>query len=171
MDYSGNTYFLMRHGEATHNVAGVLSTPEDGDGDYPELTDIGREQVKLAGEKLLDEKINVIYTSPYLRTMQTASIISGIIGVKIFTDKRLVERNFGVFNGRPIMQYYKYFKNNEERIAKKPEGGETLADVYGRVKNFLDEVNNLYSGKNILIIRSEERRVGKECRSRWSPYH
>ena len=22
-----------------------------------------------------------------------------------------------------------------------------------------------------LLIRSEERRVGKECRSRWSPYH
>ena len=23
----------------------------------------------------------------------------------------------------------------------------------------------------ILVDRSEERRVGKECRSRWSPYH
>ena len=23
----------------------------------------------------------------------------------------------------------------------------------------------------LLVIRSEERRVGKECRSRWSPYH
>ena len=23
----------------------------------------------------------------------------------------------------------------------------------------------------LLTIRSEERRVGKECRSRWSPYH
>src|SRR5256886_6432554 len=23
----------------------------------------------------------------------------------------------------------------------------------------------------ILLMRSEERRVGKECRSRWSPYH
>ena len=23
----------------------------------------------------------------------------------------------------------------------------------------------------LIIIRSEERRVGKECRSRWSPYH
>ena len=23
----------------------------------------------------------------------------------------------------------------------------------------------------MLILRSEERRVGKECRSRWSPYH
>ena len=22
-----------------------------------------------------------------------------------------------------------------------------------------------------LLVRSEERRVGKECRSRWSPYH
>ena len=23
----------------------------------------------------------------------------------------------------------------------------------------------------VLVTRSEERRVGKECRSRWSPYH
>ena len=23
----------------------------------------------------------------------------------------------------------------------------------------------------IMVLRSEERRVGKECRSRWSPYH
>ena len=26
-------------------------------------------------------------------------------------------------------------------------------------------------GSGILLLRSEERRVGKECRSRWSPYH
>ena len=25
--------------------------------------------------------------------------------------------------------------------------------------------------KKIILVRSEERRVGKECRSRWSPYH
>ena len=23
----------------------------------------------------------------------------------------------------------------------------------------------------VTVLRSEERRVGKECRSRWSPYH
>src|SRR2546429_4891234 len=30
-----------------------------------------------------------------------------------------------------------------------------------------------FFGRHVLdeIIRSEERRVGKECRSRWSPYH
>ena len=26
-------------------------------------------------------------------------------------------------------------------------------------------------GKSTFLKRSEERRVGKECRSRWSPYH
>ena len=26
-------------------------------------------------------------------------------------------------------------------------------------------------GEDAVILRSEERRVGKECRSRWSPYH
>ena len=28
-----------------------------------------------------------------------------------------------------------------------------------------------YSGSDPFTLRSEERRVGKECRSRWSPYH
>ena len=28
-----------------------------------------------------------------------------------------------------------------------------------------------YLGVNLSKQRSEERRVGKECRSRWSPYH
>ena len=26
-------------------------------------------------------------------------------------------------------------------------------------------------GAGLVLTRSEERRVGKECRSRWSPYH
>ena len=31
----------------------------------------------------------------------------------------------------------------------------------------------LIDPRNIVVVdgRSEERRVGKECRSRWSPYH
>ena len=31
--------------------------------------------------------------------------------------------------------------------------------------------NSLYTTLNSSFTRSEERRVGKECRSRWSPYH
>ena len=39
--------------------------------------------------------------------------------------------------------------------------------VYGNVKIHIRSV--VKQGKKLL--RSEERRVGKECRSRWSPYH
>ena len=38
----------------------------------------------------------------------------------------------------------------------------------------LDENGNITDNRRIvgaLDTRSEERRVGKECRSRWSPYH
>ena len=37
-----------------------------------------------------------------------------------------------------------------------------------------DEIQSLYYDfmkDNDFLTRSEERRVGKECRSRWSPYH
>ena len=36
------------------------------------------------------------------------------------------------------------------------------------VPQYWNQVTLFY---HILLIRSEERRVGKECRSRWSPYH
>ena len=47
---------------------------------------------------------------------------------------------------------------------------------------YVDEQCNIYNAKGHKLspyigvdgyahIRSEERRVGKECRSRWSPYH
>src|SRR2546430_16846317 len=37
--------------------------------------------------------------------------------------------------------------------------------------NILDWNGCLFSGEVSGLDRSEERRVGKECRSRWSPYH
>ena len=45
-------------------------------------------------------------------------------------------------------------------------------DASGYVRGVL---NNIYLGDSAeytkMVDRSEERRVGKECRSRWSPYH
>ena len=53
--------------------------------------------------------------------------------------------------------------------------GVTAADVYGALSanNYLAAVGTT-KGQAVsvdLTARSEERRVGKECRSRWSPYH
>ena len=35
----------------------------------------------------------------------------------------------------------------------------------------LKDINLKVKKGEVICIRSEERRVGKECRSRWSPYH
>ena len=53
-------------------------------------------------------------------------------------------------------------KANKQRIVL-PEGTE---------ERTLKAANQILTdGVADLILRSEERRVGKECRSRWSPYH
>src|SRR3712207_2593293 len=39
------------------------------------------------------------------------------------------------------------------------------------VSRALDEYNFSEAAQRLYGFRSEERRVGKECRSRWSPYH
>ena len=38
-------------------------------------------------------------------------------------------------------------------------------------RSYLAACYLLSADEDIFDIRSEERRVGKECRSRWSPYH
>ena len=43
-----------------------------------------------------------------------------------------------------------------------------LATIRGRVDTLEADVAELEANQ---FSRSEERRVGKECRSRWSPYH
>ena len=42
---------------------------------------------------------------------------------------------------------------------------------YGKLQILFGIDVELNKGELVTIIRSEERRVGKECRSRWSPYH
>ena len=57
-----------------------------------------------------------------------------------------------------------------ENIIAEPVGGahEDVQITSENIKEYLLEVIPLKQNKD---IRSEERRVGKECRSRWSPYH
>src|SRR5207253_8064966 len=45
--------------------------------------------------------------------------------------------------------------------------GDTLEIIHGHIAKTPPSPSHL----DATIPRSEERRVGKECRSRWSPYH
>ena len=48
-----------------------------------------------------------------------------------------------------------------------------LEDIISRRREQLAREKSVTSPERMkeLALRSEERRVGKECRSRWSPYH
>ena len=47
----------------------------------------------------------------------------------------------------------------------------TLAGLYGFRAGAVFAVVAHRLKDTFRVLRSEERRVGKECRSRWSPYH
>ena len=74
--------------------------------------------------------------------------------------------------------------SSDTRIARLIDRGEeagclNLSEVAETVQSLeleSDEVESVYEqiharGIDLSDDRSEERRVGKECRSRWSPYH
>ena len=52
-----------------------------------------------------------------------------------------------------------------------------ISPVDGRYRNQTEKLADYFSEYALIRyrirveVRSEERRVGKECRSRWSPYH
>jgi len=51
-----------------------------------------------------------------------------------------------------------------------------MKDILEKLNKSAGVIGSLIVGRDGLVIdsavsRSEERRVGKECRSRWSPYH
>ena len=55
-----------------------------------------------------------------------------------------------------------FLERVEPRFVSQPEFTPITPDAYNNLRSW---------GFKRQQIRSEERRVGKECRSRWSPYH
>ena len=51
--------------------------------------------------------------------------------------------------------------------------GREKADIETFIETLIAVINDIITHNKVVKIddRSEERRVGKECRSRWSPYH
>ena len=91
--------YIVRHGQSTYNAQHLLA----GSTDIP-LTDLGREQARVAGARAKTLGINLIVSSPLQRAYETACIIADEIGygsAAIITDSRLQERHFGALEGAP----------------------------------------------------------------------
>src|SRR3989441_4774788 len=75
------------------------------------------------------------------------------------------------------IEYLTFFFQAEDGIRDKlVTGVQTCAlPISGldpkQINETRDLIKSLAGDHTIILSRSEERRVGKECRSRWSPYH
>lgn len=154
---SGNKYFAMRHGEAEHNVKNIASANLKSS-HY--LTEKGKKEVVMAAKILrqAQDKIDFIFSSDFARTKETAGLAANCLGIdrkKIIFDNRLREVNVGIFDGKPNDEYHKYFSSLEEKFYKTPPKGENLLQLKNRTTDFLYEIEEKYSGKNILIVSHE----------------
>ena len=65
----------------------------------------------------------------------------------------------------PIYASTSFVFHNSQHAADR-FGLRDAGNIYGRLTNPTEDIF-----EQRIAARSEERRVGKECRSRWSPYH
>ncbi|HDH31182.1 MAG TPA: isoleucine--tRNA ligase, partial [Candidatus Wolfebacteria bacterium] len=152
---SGNKYFAMRHGGSESNAQNIVSSKI---GNNHHLTEKGRVEVNKVAKKLKKKKIDLIFSSDFTRTKETAEIAAENLGIsknKIIFDKRLREVNTGIFNGKKPEEYHAYFSSLEEKFFKIPPEGENLTELKNRMSEFLYDIESKYSDKNILIISHE----------------
>ncbi len=155
---SGNTYIVMRHGQAESNVQNILCASVEGCGGKLGLTEEGSKMVYQTAETLKGKNIDLIVASPLKRTHDTAKIVAETIGIKedaIIIDNRLREIGFGVLDGKSGQEYHKTFTTIREKFDRCPEGGETLTEMKARVMSTLEELEAKYKGKTILIVTHE----------------
>lgn len=147
-----NKYFAIRHGQAESNIGHVISSiPENGD----PLTETGRKQVKESAQKILKKRnIDIIYTSNFSRTRQTAEIIAEELGIakeNVIVDERIGEARINKYEGKRWDDFYDLF-DDKSKLFHSKEGGESFADVYIRTNEFMFDVDKKHEGKNILIV-------------------
>ena len=166
--------WLVRHGQSQGNVAREIADEAGAheigidvrDVDVP-LSDLGHEQARAAGEWFAalpeNERPEVILTSPYIRTKQTAEAIckaGALVGgpQKPHIDERLREREFGIFDRLTTAGIRARFPEEAEhrsmlgKFYHRPPGGESWADVILRLRSVLNTINLHYSDRRVLVV-------------------
>ena len=96
--------------------------------------------------------------------MKKNLVLTGMMGVGKSTIAKKLSKKLGL-----------KFVDVDKIIEKKEQA--TIKDIFNdKGEEYFRKIEKMVTldvlqKKNLVIARSEERRVGKECRSRWSPYH
>jgi broad specificity phosphatase PhoE len=124
---------LVRHGESVANAQGLLLGRTD-----VELTDTGRSQAQGA-RALVHGPVAEVRSSPLRRALDTAELLA--LGPPTTVDERWIEVDYGEFEcqplgGIPAEVWQRWQVDRDFR----PEGGETLAEVDGRIAAACEEL-------------------------------
>lgn len=151
---TADTVLLVRHGETEWNREGRMQ----GWGPTP-LNDRGREQARRVGNSLAAEyDIDRIVASDSFRTRETTELIrnAGIDAEPTF-DSGWRERGLGIYQGFLRSELNKRFPAfaydaGALSLEKKPEGGESVAEVYERVGDAWDQLLDSLDGETVLVV-------------------
>ena len=138
--------YIVRHGQTDWNVQKKVM----GRCDEP-LNEKGKEQAEETRNSLIETDIDLIICSPLQRAKQTAEVINRDRNIPIIYDERIIERDFGEFEGKETKDfdfhgYWNYYKNDIY------EKAENIQKFFKRIYAFLDEITNKYNDKNVLIV-------------------
>ena len=128
--------YFIRHGLTFANVeniiAGILETP---------LTPLGHTQAAQAGVFLKDKGLRLVFSSPLIRARQTLAELTLPASLPTQFDCRLIEINCGIFEGKPFSTFppEQKIENIFLQQTIRRTGGESVADMRGRMRSFIDE--------------------------------
>ncbi len=139
------TLYFVRHGITEPNFRGFRC---GGDLDLP-MMDIGCDQAYLLAKQIekMHLRIGVIIAGSLIRTRQTASIISGVLGtVPVEIEPLFNERKLGQWNNRPIAE-------TEEQLQKRitPPGGESEEQFESRIALALEHLRPLLDRRPLIV--------------------
>ncbi|MDR3711995.1 MAG: 2,3-bisphosphoglycerate-dependent phosphoglycerate mutase [Puia sp.] len=148
---------IVRHGQSAWNLENRFTGEVDID-----LTPLGREEARLAGEKLKTFVFGHCFTSALKRAQESLSLILEEMGgaaPPIIIDKALNERNYGDLQGLNKAETARKYGDAQVALwrrsyAVKPPGGESLKDTADRVLPYYRQQIEplLKAGENILIV-------------------
>jgi 2,3-bisphosphoglycerate-dependent phosphoglycerate mutase len=151
------TLVLVRHGQSLWNLENRFT----GWVDVP-LTDQGREEARLAGERLTGVHFDVAYTSRLVRAQDTLTIIAETAGLQdlpVIRDQALNERRYGDLEGLDKADTADRYGEEQVHIwrrsfATPPPGGEALKDTAARTLPFFDRtiLGDIRHGKDVLVV-------------------
>jgi 2,3-bisphosphoglycerate-dependent phosphoglycerate mutase len=135
---STRTLWLVRHGESTWNVFGLVQ----GQMRSPSLTEKGCRQSELVAEVFRGRSIEAMYASDLDRAQQTAAIVARALGLRVDSHPALRERGFGGHEGLPSAALDPgvtgIFGEQVVDVHAHPDGGESLDELYRRAGAFVE---------------------------------